>query len=242
LIAALDAIKESGIDLRIQQCDLTDRKMYIAFTCPEIEVQAKELLKSYKVPSGSSLDGNKGIVTGFVIGNSEIGHGSFYVTPRAVILACRNGLTFTRDSFSKIHLGSKLETFHAVSWSEDVKQKNYELICLQVRDAVKAFCSKDYLQAKVNELEKKNTGEITNKVDVIRNISKEMSFEKEKEDKLLSYFLSQNDTSPFGVSQAITLYANRDAKNPDEQYEMEETAMSVFENIKKYDTEFKGKK
>ena len=242
LFATLDAIKESGVNLQIQQCDLTDKKMYISFVCPEIEVQAKELVRNYKVPNGSPMDGNAGVVTGFVIGNSEIGLGSFFIAPRATVLACRNGLTFSKDAFSKIHLGSKLDAYEStIKWSKQTKEKNYELVCSQVADAVKTFCSADYLTAKVHELTLLNSKEIVNKIDVIKNVSKEFSYDKAKEEKLLEYFLGQNDTSPFGVVQALTLYAHRDTRDGDEQFETENQAMLVLASIEKYDTVFTEK-
>lgn len=242
LLATLEAIKESGVNLQIQQCDLTDKKMYISFVCPEIEVQAKELVRNYKVPNGSPMDGNVGVVTGFVIGNSEIGLGSFFIAPRATVLACRNGLTFSKDAFSKVHLGSKLDALEStIKWSSKTKEKNYELVCSQVGDAVKTFCSADYLTAKVHELVLLGGKEVTNKVDVIKNVSKEFSYDKPKEEKLLEYFLGQNDTTAFGVVQALTLYAHRNTKNADEQYEMEDEAMLVLNHMGRFDTEFKEK-
>ena len=87
----------------------------------------------------------------------------------------------------------------------------------------------------------KTKQEIVNKIDVIRNVSKEFAYDKAKEEKLLEYFLGQNDTSAFGVTQALTLYAHRDTRNADEQYEMEDEAMLVLASIDKYDTAFKEK-
>ena len=64
LLATLESVRKSGVNLKIEQCDLTDRKMYIQFTCPEIEIESEQLLKNYKSPN-SGRSGH-GIVTGFV--------------------------------------------------------------------------------------------------------------------------------------------------------------------------------
>jgi hypothetical protein len=239
LLATLESVKKSGINLKIEQCDLTDRKMYIQFNCPEIEIESERLLKNYKSPNGGNS--GHGIITGFVIGNSEVGSGYFYVVPRAKILACSNGLTFTKDAFSKVHLGAKLESQKSFSWSEKTKQKNYELILSQTTDAINTFCSKDYLNGKINEIISLNQQKIESPINVIRNVSKVHAFDKYKEEKLLEYFFKQEDNTAFGVTQSMTYYAHADASNGDEQYEMEELAIDVLRNLRKYDVEYKEK-
>ena len=135
MLATLDAIRESGINVQIESGDITDTKFYMRFVCPDIEMEAPEILKNYRVPDGTQ--GGNGIISGFVISNSETGNGKFSISPRAVVLACRNGMIFKNDAFQKTHLGSKMEEFTTIDWSEETRQKNYELVCSQVKDAIK---------------------------------------------------------------------------------------------------------
>jgi hypothetical protein len=46
------------------------------------------------------------VFAGFVISNSETGHGSFKITPQI----CDNGLTLTQPSLTEVHLGGRLPT------------------------------------------------------------------------------------------------------------------------------------
>jgi len=47
LFAALDAVKRSGVRVDIVDAQVTDRRLYLAVTCPEVEVDATNLLKGY---------------------------------------------------------------------------------------------------------------------------------------------------------------------------------------------------
>ena len=178
LFAALDAIRKSDTKLEIEYADITETKMYIRFVCPEIEVKAPDLLMNYRVPGKPNNDGGTdskpqdGIISGFVISNSEVGAGQFSISPRAVVLACRNGMIFKDDAFNKVHLGAKMDEYSSITWSEETKRKNYELIMAQVSDAVKTFISTDYLGAKINKLMENGLQELKHPTDTIKNVCK----------------------------------------------------------------------
>ena len=65
LIAALEAIDAMGVHVEITKAQVTDRRMYLHVTCPEIQIEANELLKDYKGREGLGV-GN-GIISGLVI-------------------------------------------------------------------------------------------------------------------------------------------------------------------------------
>ncbi len=67
LMTALEAVKESGVELRIESCDITDKKMYVRFIAPSVEIQAPELLKNYRVPGTNGASGDHGILAGFIL-------------------------------------------------------------------------------------------------------------------------------------------------------------------------------
>lgn len=239
LLAALEAIRESGLNIGIESADITDKNMFVRFTNPEIELQAPELLKNYKVPGHTNRPGHTGIISGFVISNSEVGAGGFSVKPRATILACNNGMTRKDEAFNRIHLGAKMDELTSVVWSEDTKQKNLALICSQIKDAIKTFASREYLGRWIEDLTKLNeaAGELSHPTDAVRNVSKEYGFGKEKEASILNYFIKGADTSAFGISQAITYYAHKDA-SADEQYELEEAADHLLKDAKGFDKRY----
>ncbi len=235
LFATLEAVKESGLNLKIEDdgCDLTESKMYIRFILPDVEINAPDLLKNYKSPKGSSGVGN-GVITGFVITNSELGQGSFSISPRAVVLKCSNGMVFKNDAFGKIHLGGKMGEYSSIDWSEETKRKNYELIQAQVKDAVKKFTSEDYLAKKISELNEYAEQDLKNPIETVKNVSKVLNITEEKEKSILDFFMRGGDFTAMGVSQALTFYAH-ETKDADEAHEMEVAAIDILPKIKDMD-------
>ena len=235
LIAALDTIREMGVNVQVSTCNLTERRMYIRFFCPDVEVQAPELLRNYKVPGGGTITNNYTIYSGFVLSNSETGHGSYSIGPRGVILACDNGLTNKRDYIYKRHLGSKMESEgDAVQWSKETKKKEMDLIVSQVKDAVRTFVIKEYLNGLVRKIIDNSSEELKHPLNTVKNVCVDMKYTQEETQSILDYFVKSGDSSGFGVAQAITYYAHTDA-NADRQYEMEMDAFDAAQKIKKYD-------
>jgi hypothetical protein len=232
MLATLDAIRESGIYVQIESGDITDTKFYMRFVCPDIEMDAPDILKNYRVPDGST--GGNGIISGFVISNSETGNGKFSISPRAVVLACRNGMIFKNDAFQKTHLGSKMEEYTTIDWSEETRQKNYELVCSQVKDAIKYYASEEYLGAKIHELIEKGNKELNHPIETIKNVSKHLSISEDKESSILNYFIKSGDTNAFGVTQALTYFAQHNA-SPEERYEIESESVMILDSIEEFD-------
>ena len=232
MLATLEAIRESGINVEIESGDITDTKFYMRFVCPDIELEAPEILKNYRLPTGAT--GGNGIISGFVISNSETGNGKFSISPRAVVLACKNGMIFKDDAFQKTHLGSKMEEFSSIDWSEQTRQKNYELVCSQVKDAIKFYASKEFLGAKIHELIEKGNKELEYPIETIKNVSKHLSVSEEKEKNILNYFIKSGDTNAFGVTQAITWFAHQNC-TPEERYEMESQSVLILDKIEQFD-------
>lgn len=232
MLATLQAVKETGVNVQIESGDITDKKFYLRFTCPDIEVEAPELLKNYKVPNGNP-SGN-GIITGFVISNSETGFGTFSISPRAVVLACSNGMIFKNDAFAKRHLGSKLDEYSSIDWSEGTRTKNFELVCSQVKDAIKTYASKDYLTGKIQDLQDKGNKQLEHPIDCVKNVTKHLAVAEEKEKSILDYFFKSGDSTGFGVTQALTYFAQHDA-NPEERYELETKGVEILTDIDSFD-------
>jgi hypothetical protein len=236
LFATLEAVKESGLNLKIEDngCDLTESKMYIRFILPDVEINAPDLLKNYKSPKGGGSSVGDGIITGFVITNSELGQGSFSISPRAVVLKCSNGMVFKNDAFGKIHLGGKMGEFSQIDWSEETKRKNYELIQAQVKDAVKKFTSEDFLASKISELNEYAEVDLKHPIETVKNVSKFLNITEEKEKSILDFFMRGGDFTAMGVSQALTFYAH-ETKDADEAHEMESVAIDILPKIKDMD-------
>jgi hypothetical protein len=240
LIAVLEAIRQSDINIRIDEngCDISDKRMYIRFICPEIEMKAPELLKNYIKPDGSG-NKNDSIISGFVITNSEVGLGSLTISPRAKVLACSNGLILTKEKFSQVHLGGRLDEYSEIKWSESTKQINFELIISQVKDYINRFASKEYLGNSISKLIENNK-QLENPIDSVSNVCSYFNISEEKQKDILTYFMRGCDNTSFGLSSALTYYAHSKA-DADEQYELEMAALEICENPTIFDKPFKKK-
>jgi hypothetical protein len=232
LMAALDAVRQSGVNIQIESADITDTKMYVRFIAPDVVQDSPNLLKNYRVPS-KDKGNDYGIHAGFILTNSETGHGSSFVAPRLVVAACRNGMIMKQDSTNKVHLGGRMDE-GKIDWSEETKTKNVELIIAQVKDAVKTYTSSEYLGQTINKLEGNGAVELTHPIDAITNISRDLNFSEDKQKDLLAYFMQSSDLTGFGAAQAVTYFAHAKS-DADEQFELEAVAMDIVNNIEKYD-------
>ncbi|NEB75664.1 DUF932 domain-containing protein [Streptomyces sp. SID14478] len=204
LLAALDGVQQSGHPARVTGCDLTDRRMYVRVESEAVAVQARALLRGYRSPfDGRSGDELPLISAGFVITNSEVGSGAYTITPRAVFQVCTNGLTMAKDVMRAVHLGGKQEE-GVVSWSGQTQRKTLELITAKTADAVRTFLSRDYVEAKVSEIEAAAGVPLAEPTKTIEHVSKALSIGTEAKDRILAHFVQGGQMTAGGVMQAIT--------------------------------------
>lgn len=204
LLAALDGVQQSGHPTRVTGCDLTDRRMYVRVESEAVAIQARNLLRGYRSPfDGRSGDELPMISAGFVISNSEVGSGAYTITPRAVIQVCRNGLTMAKDVMRAVHLGGKQDE-GVVSWSGQTQRKTLELITSKTSDAVRTFLSRDYVEAKVHELEAAAGKPLEEPTKTIEHVTKSLSIGTEAKDMILAHFIRGGQMNAGGVMQAVT--------------------------------------
>lgn len=232
LFAALDAIKQTGIDVEITKAEVTEHRMYLHVVCPGIEVAADEFLREYLKENDAA--GN-GIISGFVISNSEVGSGTFEIRPRAVICKCNNGLVVKDERFRRVHLGSQMDS-GLVEWSERTKQKNYELIISQTHDAVKTFLSKDYLGKMIERIATYHKIELAHPIDAVQNVCTHLNISEDHKVNILQHFLRDGKHNAGGVFQAVTRGAQ--AMDADKQHDVEMAISEVLPRIAKFDKPF----
>lgn len=251
LLATLSGMERAGIVDPLISADLTERRMVVKVTCPQIAIHAPELLKDYRNPFGDGeralghwtpdmvarAAGIEGqgykpgeepvIFAGFQISNSETGGGAFRITPRLEVRVCRNGLTIVAESTKEIHLGAKLDS-GVIEWSEATRQANIQLVMAQTSDAVRKFLSPDYVGKKVTTLEKAAGIEVkpADAIEVIASVSKTCGFTASEQDSILNMFMAGQAFSALGVMQAVTAAAQ--TLSGDDAYEMEANAFKAL--------------
>jgi hypothetical protein len=236
LFAALDAIRKTGIHVEIKEAAVTDRKLYLYVTAPEIEVQAEALLQKYVVPGRHEFSANLGVISGMVITNSEVGQGRYSIAPMATILKCWNGAIARDEAFNKQHLGVRLDQ-GVVNWSKETEQKNLSLVISQTKDAVNTFLSKEYLSGMVKRLTEFAGKDLDRPVDTVQAVTKELGrrivLSPEQEQNILNHFIRGGDTAATGIFQAITFEAQK--MSPDSRFEAQTFAWDILPKVAQID-------
>jgi hypothetical protein len=241
LMSSLQGIEDAGVQVTVDGCDLSDRRMYLRVVAPEVTVMADRLLKGYRNPFGEDFekwrqiadreglgygDGEEPIVwAGLVVSNSEVGSGAFSITPQVVVKVCKNGLTIKKDMMREVHLGGKLEA-GVVDWSEDTQRKSVELVRAKTRDAVRTFLDVQYLARTVVDLEQRAEEPVAT-VDEVKVLTKPLSFSPGQVDGILNRFIQGGQMTRAGVVNAITAHA-QEVPDADVAAEMEAKATELL--------------
>ncbi|MFN2345590.1 MAG: DUF932 domain-containing protein [Dermatophilaceae bacterium] len=227
LTAALDGVRATGMEVEIEACDLTDRRMMVRIASPEIHELAPDILDGYRSPfTGETGADNPIISAGFVISNSETGGGAFTIVPRLRVEVCRNGMTIAKDALRAVHLGGKLDD-GVIRWSDYTQQKNLDLVASQARDAVSTFLDVDYVRAKIAEIRTAAGIEISKPAEAVQHVAKTLRFGQDAADSILDHFIRGGQTNAIGVMQAVTSYAQT-IDDADTAAEIEASALDVL--------------
>lgn len=228
LRAALRGMQAAGLGAdNIAQCDLTGRKMYVTVTAPEIKALAPELLAGYRSPfTGQTGSDNPTVFAGFVLSNSETGHGSFSVTPRLVVEVCTNGMTIKRDAVAARHLGARLDD-GLIRYSEETRQANLQLITSQAADAVRTFLDVDYMRKVLAEMTEQAGHEVKETERAVKEITQKLECPALYDD-VLTAFIKGGQTTRGGLVQAVTAAAQSADIDADMAFQMEERATALL--------------
>jgi hypothetical protein len=229
LLAALDGIRDTGVAVEVASCDLTERRMYVRFISPEIQVLAPELLRNYRSP----FDGRRGsdlpvISGGFILTNSETGFGKYSVAPFIRVEICKNGQTIDKGVLSRTHIGAKItDDDGIIDPSPATLRKLLELITEQTKDAVRAYLDVDFVTRAVRDLEQAAGIVVARPDETIKIVGKELKYTEEQQQEILAHFITGADLSAGGIMQAVTSFG-RSVADADVAYRMETTATQAL--------------
>lgn len=248
LVAALDGVRRAGVNINIDGCDLSEQRMSVRVSAPEVSALAPELLKGYRSPfsddrPGGGIEriralaareglgyeaGEEPVVfAGFVISNSEVGGGAFSITPRVIVQICRNGLTIKADALRQVHLGARLDE-GLIRWSDETQRKSIDLVTAKAQDAVTTFLDVDYIKAVVARMEEHAGSPVKDPAKIVERVGKNFGFSEEEQSSILSAFISSGQTTAGGVMQAVTAAAQT-ISDPDRAADLEASALDVLE-------------
>lgn len=232
LWGVLEGVRTACPDATISGADLSDKRMRIRISAPQIAVNIRDLVENYW-PGGPGALGNGRsgaeyplLFAGLVASNSETGNGAWTIAPRAIVQVCTNGMTREVDAVRRIHIGGRLEE-GVINWAADTRQAQIDLIRNQARDAVSTFLSTDYLDKFRDDLYHAAGIEVHHAVRAVEHVRRTLSFTEEQGMSILSHFLASGDSSALGLAQAITHEAQ--TADDDLAYEAEAMALLIAE-------------
>jgi hypothetical protein len=227
LLAVLDGIRSAGADVEVRRCDLTERRMYVQIASQSVAAEADVLLRHYVSPfTGARGADNPLVFAGFVLSNSETGHGSFSITPRLIAQVCGNGYTITKDAMREVHLGGRLDA-GVVQWSAGTQQAAIKLITRQAADATATFLTGDYLRNSLDDIEQRAGAPVRDVPATLKYVAAQCRFTDEQQATILDHFIGGADRTAGGVLQAVTSAAQVQ-EDADVAYEMERLGLRAM--------------
>ena len=211
------------------EADLTESRMVVKVWVPAIQALAPDLLGDYRSPfSGQSGDEVPVVFAGLVFSNSEVGRGSWSVAPRIVYQVCTNGMTITRDAFTRRHVGEKLDGDGVITWSEETQRANLELIKLKTSDAVRTYLTTDYVRAKLTEIAEAAGVKVTEAPEgIITKVTRHTGHTSARS-SILAMYMQGGQYTAGGVMQAYTAAAQVTGSG-DVAYDLETRAVDAMQ-------------
>ncbi|GAA3238384.1 hypothetical protein GCM10017691_38470 [Pseudonocardia petroleophila] len=204
LMAVLEGIRTAGVEVDIARCDLTERRMYVKVRAPQIAEYAPDLLAGYRSPfTGARGADNPTVFAGFVVSNSETGHGSFSLTPQLTVQVCDNGMTISKDAMREVHLGARMSD-GVIRWAADTQGALLDLVVKQARDAVATFLDHGYVRAALAEITRQAGIAISDPQATLDHVGKALRFTAEQQATILAHFIQGADVTSGGVLHAVT--------------------------------------
>ena len=185
------------------------------------------MLAGYVSPfTGARGADNPVVFAGFVLSNSETGHGSYSITPRLVARVCDNGYTITKDAMLEVHLGGRLDA-GVVRWSQSTQQAATDLITRQAADAAATFLAGDYLQATLTGIERDAGVPVRDVPATMKHLGAQLRFTEQQQTTILDHFITGADHTAGGILQAVTSAAQLQ-DDADDAYELERVGLRAM--------------
>lgn len=182
--------------LKIRSCEVTDRRLYICATLPSVQGEVKV---------------GDVVQAGVRITNSEVGFGTFSVSPFVLRLVCDNGMTMPDSALKVRHAGRRVdEGVLDDVYADDTRRADDKALMLKVRDLTRHALSEAGLQESLTQMraltERKVEGDPAKSVEVLaQNIG---ATETERGD-ILRALIEGGDLSAWGLANAVTAQAHK---------------------------------
>jgi hypothetical protein len=172
------------------------------------------------------------VQAGFLLTNSEVGHGALHLQPLIYRLVCTNGLvlaekqdyTLTRHHVGRTQDAGVLEQFYR----DETFAAADRAFWLQVQDTMRAAIKGEFFKNAVHQLREATTQPITgDPVKVVELAAQTFGLSETERGSVLQHLIADGDLSRYGLLNAITR-TGADAKSYDRAVELETTGSAVL--------------
>ena len=195
--SVLPVLMEKATGLEIVSCEVTEQRMYLKAVNTRLTLNVKK---------------GDAVQSGIVISNSEVGCGAFKIEPLIYILVCDNGAILPDAGLRKFHIGRQTEELeNAVEvFMDDTRAADDKALMLKMRDVVSAALDEAMFRKTVERITVTANNKIEKDIDkVMDNVIEVMKISDKHRGGLLTALASGGDLSQWGLSNALTLYAQK---------------------------------
>lgn len=197
LAKAVETLQESGLALQVASAEVTERRLYLKVTFPEIE---REITTSRQVGDV--------VRSGVIVGNSEVGLGSYTVAPFLERLVCLNGMVLNDYGNRRAHVGRATggeEDAVYELYQDDTLKADDEALLLKMRDIIRAAMSPDKFREICQRMEAAAQDGIEgNPVKAVEVLSNRIGLNEQESSKVLTNLIQGADLSRWGLLNAVT--------------------------------------
>lgn len=235
LMAVMAGLNQAGLGIEaVKAVDLSNDRLYLSVEAPGVAIAATELLDGYRDNRSGQFSREVGdiVSAGIIFSNSEVGSGSFSITPVIWALICKNGMVQKVDAMARRHVGGRLDEGR-IDWSDDTRIKANQFISAQVRDATETFLSADYVETAVRRMEADAGVAISKPNETIERVSKALGYTLAEQEAILANFCSSAQMTSGGVMQAVTRTV-QDFEDADRAYAVGATGVEAMKVAKEF--------
>lgn len=201
--------------VQIESQALTDERMYIQITWPELE--------------GEVTEGDV-VRAGITLTNSEVGAGTMAVRSMIWRLVCRNGMIGSVE-LSKRHAGSRIDMGDEASYDifrDDTLAAEMESLRLRMRDITAAAMTEAVFHQQLDQLREMAGQKIDRPVAAVENVTKRYTIPDAAQERLLSLMSEDAGFNRWGLVNAVTSYA-QEIEDRNEQFRLETVGGNIAE-------------
>lgn len=189
----LPILSEPGQGVRVESCELTERRLYIKAVMPKLEMQVRV---------------GDAVQAGIVISNSEVGCGSVKVEPMVYRLVCENGMIVADSTLRKYHVGRSGDSSDLAEefYRDETRRADDRAFWMKVADVVRGAFNEALFKRMVARMQATVGNEITgDPVKVVELVAEKYGLNDDFErPSVLRWLIKDGDLTQYGLMNAVT--------------------------------------